>query len=201
MSLLATQCRFIENAQSKSRGETSAVTTSDNDTPLEIRDSLPHLIRFSYRRLGALYDRYVGHLGLTSPQFALMMNIHLAPDLEQSELGGQSGFDPATAGGMLGRLEKLGLIVRTRSTRSRRGRTVRLTAKGQHYMEEIDRCRLKLLRALVEPLSTEEEDQLMRLLTKLSGVQNSYSTPASQTPSHASRSRKRPAASSSRPRR
>lgn len=177
------------------------MATSDN-APLEIRDSLPHLIRFSYRRLGALYDRYVGHLGLTSPQFALMLNIHLAPDLEQSELGGQSGFDPATAGGMLGRLEKLGLIVRTRSTRSRRGRTVRLTAKGQHYMEEIDRCRLKLLRALVESLSADEEDQLMRLLTKLSGVQNSYSAPASEKPpARGDNSRKRPAPSRSRSRR
>lgn len=176
------------------------MANSDNDTPLEIRDSLPYLIRFSYRRLGALYDRYVGHLGLTGPQFALLLNIHLAPDLEQSELGGQSGFDPATAGGMLVRLEKLGLIARTRSPRSRRGRTVRLTAKGQRYMEEIDRCRQQLLRALIEPLSAEEADQLMRLLTKLSGVQNSYSVPASKKPrTRPGQSGKGPAASRARP--
>ena len=142
----------------------------------DIRDSAAYLIRMAYRRVNETFDPKVARHGLTRAQFMLLWTIYLAPGLEQSEIAEFAAFDNATAGGIISRLEALGLVSRARSGRSRRGRAVYPTEKGRAMMREANMQTPPQGQALLVNLSEAEQGQFLRLITKMLGVQNSHST-------------------------
>ncbi|HVV92862.1 MAG TPA: MarR family transcriptional regulator [Hyphomicrobiales bacterium] len=144
-------------------------------TPLY--DQLAHLLRRGKQRMDALIEQRPAGLALTSPQIALLSAAQLRPGMEQAELAAAIACDPATAGGMVKRLEKLGLIARHASPRSRRGRAIYITQSGEAW---IDGARAHLdaaHAAMLAPLDAEERRTLLGLLSKMLGLGNSYFRP------------------------
>lgn len=140
-------------------------------------DTPGHLIRRLNRKMGVIYEQQMADTGLTPPQMAILWGVALAPDLEQSELAGLLSFDAATAGAVLARLVKAGLVQRAKSKRSRRGWVVRLTPEGE--------ARVALVKARIEQmqeqvlggLSREERDTVLRLMSRMAEANNSFHTP------------------------
>ena len=151
------------------------VTTKHSHRLLEIKDSPVHLIRTAHRWITAIFEANVAYLGLTTAQFVMLWTIDLEPDLEQGELAALAGFDPATTGGIISRLEKLKLVKRKKGNRSRRGWAVRATSMGHSYMKEVKPHLPHLRKELFHRLTDAEQEVWMQLTTKLLGVANSYS--------------------------
>lgn len=144
-------------------------------TPLY--DQIGHLLRRCKQRMDALVEQRADGPSLTPPQIALLNAAALRPGMEQAELAAAIACDPATAGGMVKRLERLGYIVRRPSPRSRRGRAIFITCAGEAWLAD---ARGHLARADVEmlaPLAPDERHQLHMLLSKMIGLPNSYWAP------------------------
>jgi len=141
---------------------------------LPIYNAIGYLTRRLDQRITQRFDIPAGDHQLTRAQFAVLAAVALVPDLEQAELAQVIGYDPATTGVVVGRLEKLGLVLRKRSDRSRRGWQVRASEIGEGIAEE----QLSFLDALqadiLSDLEPQERVELLRLLSKLLGVSNSY---------------------------
>lgn len=115
-----------------------------------------HLIRrlhqqstyvFQTRTQGAGFD-------ITSVQFAALDAISLRPGIDQANLAASIGFDRATIGGVVDRLEQKGLIQRTVSPSDRRARVLELTGDGQellfHCRPVVNELQGEILGALTE---------------------------------------------------
>jgi DNA-binding MarR family transcriptional regulator len=133
-----------------------------------------YLVRRLQQRTQAIFDHEAGRHGLTSAQYATLRIIHLVSDLEQREVAQAVGYDAATVGGILLRLEALGLIERRKGTRSRRGRAVRITTAGVKRIASIQPAIERIQRKLLQPLGPAEQKQLLHLLSKITDTQNSY---------------------------
>jgi DNA-binding MarR family transcriptional regulator len=144
-------------------------------TPLY--DQLAHLLRRGKQRMDALIEQRPAGLALTSPQIALLSAAALRPGMEQAELAAAIACDPATAGGMVKRLEKLGFIARHASPRSRRGRAIYITAAGEAWIESARGHLEAAHAAMLAALDPEERRTLHCLLSKMLGLANSYFRP------------------------
>ncbi|WP_254611202.1 MarR family transcriptional regulator [Paenibacillus sp. JMULE4] len=68
----------------------------------------------------------------------------------------------------LNQLEKDNLIERLRSNEDRRTVMVTLTPNGKRFIETVLDVRNRLLAEMIEPLSSEEQDQLFHIIAKIS---------------------------------
>ncbi len=129
-----------------------------------------HMVRRLKQKADRLFDAVRRRHGITSPQFAVLLTVSLKPGLEQNELAAVSHFDAATTGGIVARLETLSLVRREASRRSRRGRTLHLTAKGAAKLRRMEGAIARLQEDLLSPLTREERAQVMRLWRKVVGI-------------------------------
>jgi len=82
------------------------------------------------RALDAVYRRVLGELGLTYPQYLVMMVLWEREPVTVKELGVRLRLDSGTLSPLLKRLEAAGLVRRERSTEDERSVLVRLTDEG-----------------------------------------------------------------------
>lgn len=146
---------------------------------LPIYNAIGYLARRLDQRISQRFQVYADDHPLTRAQFGVLAVVTMIPDLEQAELAQVLGFDAATTGVVVGRLERLGLISRKRSNRSRRGWQVRTTEKGARIADEqlafLDEFQADFLSDLEE----QEAVELLRLISKLLGITNSYNLASS----------------------
>jgi len=81
--------------------------------------------------MNKLYRQLLGKLGLTYPQYLVMLVLWERDGLTVSELGQRLFLDSATLTPLLKRLQAMELIERTRSTEDERLVLVTLTPKGR----------------------------------------------------------------------
>ena len=144
---------------------------------LPLYNSIGLLARRLEQRLTQRFEVYAGDHKLTRAQFALLVVVALVPGLEQAELAELSGYDPATTGVVIGKLEQLGLVTRARSNRSRRGWLVSATESGALLVEQELEVLDELQASILSALDADEQLQLLRLMSKMLGVANSYYQP------------------------
>ena len=87
----------------------------------------------------ALFNEEVAELSLTPVQYSALHTICKQPGIDQKTLAQIIGYDAATIGGVIDRLEAHGLVLRTVTPQDR----------------------------LLEPLSSSERKELMRLMSVL----------------------------------
>jgi DNA-binding MarR family transcriptional regulator len=83
------------------------------------------------RALNGVYRVLLKDLGLTYPQYLVLMVLWEHGELPVKELGSHLRLDSGTLSPLLKRLEAAGLVRRERSTRDERSVEVRLTEEGQ----------------------------------------------------------------------
>ena len=78
-----------------------------------------------------VYRRVLADLGLTYPQYLVMLVLWDGDGLTVSELGGRLYLDSATLTPLLKRLQAMGLVTRTRAIHDERQVLIRLTPEGR----------------------------------------------------------------------
>lgn len=131
-----------------------------------------HLIRRLHQQSTQVFQARTQAAGfdLTSVQFAALDAIAQQPGIDQASLAATIGFDRATIGGVIDRLELKGLVQRVVSAQDRRSRQLHLTPAGELLLEA---CRplVEALQAdILGPLSPAERSAFLALAHKALGL-------------------------------
>ena len=104
-------------------------------------------------------------LGLSHPQYLVMLALWGSRSLSLRELSEQLRLEPATLSPLVKRLEAAGLVVRTRRTDDERVLDITLTAQGARLREQALAVPGEMMERL--GLDRSELEQLHRLMTRL----------------------------------
>jgi MarR family transcriptional regulator, organic hydroperoxide resistance regulator len=141
--------------------------------PLALERQVCFALAITNRAVLAVYRPLLEPLGLTHPQYLVMLALwdnaksHGAP-LSVKDIAGLLQMDSATLSPMLKRLQAQGLITRTRSETDERTTRVELAPRGR----SLRRQALKVPPAVVERLGVElaELEHLREVLTKINAA-------------------------------
>jgi DNA-binding MarR family transcriptional regulator len=143
---------------------------------------LPPLLRKCWMRLNAIFQKRVAKVGLTPDQYIALRWLNEFPEgsVNQAMLKKFMFTDPNNITGLMGRMEKLGLLERRPDATDRRKKLLYCTAKGQDLF-----CKAKLIANELENevlavLTNEEKAQFLRLLGQI----NRFFDPALDSRSH-----------------
>lgn len=100
------------------------------DEALLLDNQLCFMVYRLHRAITDLYRPILGELGLTYPQYLVMLVLWESSPLTVSQLGARLHLDSGTLSPLLKRLESAGLVERTRLKSDERSVAVSLTAEG-----------------------------------------------------------------------
>ena len=138
-----------------------------------IARSMPgHLIRRLQQKSGQAFARHMQAAGfdVTSVQFAAMDAIVADPGIDQATVAARIGYDRATIGGVIDRLETKGFVTRKVSATDRRAREVRPTDEGRDAFAAMSPRVTELQQDILDPLTPEERERFMELARKAVGL-------------------------------
>ncbi len=116
------------------------------------------------------YKPILDKVGLTYPQYLVMLVLWEKAELPVKTIGEQLDLDSGTLSPLLKRLEQNGLIKRTRDSRDERQVIVSLTPKGQAMRAEINTIMSSIGEAI--GCTLEEMGAMREMLTRLRGNLN-----------------------------
>ncbi|WP_342515374.1 MarR family transcriptional regulator [Sutcliffiella sp. FSL R7-0096] len=112
-----------------------------------------------------LYRAYLDEIGITYPQYLVLLVLWEQDDLSVKELGEKLMLDSGTLTPMLKRMETNQLITRNRSKKDERVVVITLTQKGKAINQEVECIPSKFLEKV--SLDTDDLQMLSNLLSKL----------------------------------
>jgi DNA-binding MarR family transcriptional regulator len=154
-------------------GQTDSMTTPAAGRLPEFVSMPGYLIRRSKQRSTGIFMEACLDTGITPIQFAALSVLQVRPGIDQTELGELSGLDPSTIGGVLQRLQRRGLLRRTEHGHRR---ICHLTSEGLTILNRIAPLVKAAQLRILAPLTARERVQLLRLMSKLNHVTNTYYT-------------------------
>ena len=104
--------------------------------PLLLGNQICFAVYSTAHAFNRVYKPLLDRLGLTYPQYLVMMVLWERDDVPLKDIGEKLFLDSGTLTPLLKRLEASGLIKRTRSTEDERQVLIALTPKGQALREE-----------------------------------------------------------------
>ncbi|GEK86833.1 MarR family transcriptional regulator [Microbacterium aerolatum] len=108
---------------------------TDADDMLKLENQLCFALVTAARNVVAIYRPILEPLGLTHPQYLVMLALWERSPRSLNDLAADLALDPATASPLVKRLEKEGLIARERSSEDERRLDIRLTDAGTRLRE------------------------------------------------------------------
>ncbi|MFG2788876.1 MarR family winged helix-turn-helix transcriptional regulator [Streptomyces sp. NPDC048419] len=114
------------------------------------------------RAFGGVYRVLLKDLGITYPQYLVMLVLWEHGDLPVKKLGEHLRLDSGTLSPLLKRLETAGLVRRERSARDERSVEVRLTAEGTAMRERAEQVPRRIATA-----TGFDVDEIRQLRTRL----------------------------------
>ena len=115
-------------------------------------------------------DKLLAKHALLQGRWWVLVLLLRQPDLTSSpsELADKAGVTKATMTGFIDGLEREGLVSRLMDTVDRRKFMIRLTAAGQHKLDEVMPDYCNKVRALMTTLNTEERNVMVKNMKNLS---------------------------------
>jgi DNA-binding MarR family transcriptional regulator len=139
-----------------------------------IRQLLPLLHRSLMDIVGAMNEPErdaqmleAAGLSLERALFPLLVSIERLGPIGVVEVAGRVGRDYTTVSRQVARLEELGLVTRKASAADKRVKEAEITPQGKAATDAIDAAREKLADRLFRDWTTEEFDELVRLMRRL----------------------------------
>ena len=126
-----------------------------------------HGIRRLQQIAVAVFSQGAQPHGVTPVQFAVLQLLEHMPGIDQRTLAQQVGFDKATIGGVIDRLEARGLLLRQQTPKDRRVKLLHLTESGQELLQALMPIALQAQRHMLDPLSDEERQQFIDLMARV----------------------------------
>ncbi len=136
--------------------------------PQNNSDAIAHALRHTWYALVRCSTPRQGLEGVQKQGFWVLGALLEGPK-RMTELAEVTQISSASLTGIVDRLEDRGLAHRVRSEQDRRVVTVELTEQGREEMVASNRDFETRVSALLEPLTAPEREQLLTLLTKMSG--------------------------------
>jgi len=134
-----------------------------------------HLIRRLQQIASALFLEQARTFDFTPVQYAALVAIKNNPGLDQTALCNTIALDRSTIGGVVGRLQKRGLISRASGSNDRRTKTLHVTAAGNRMIRDIDFAVAETQRLILAPLKPGDRTAFMRMLKHLVHLNNEHS--------------------------
>ena len=125
---------------------------------MSVLDMAGHLIRRLHQQSTQVFVQRTQAAGfdLTPVQYAAIEAIYDNPGIDQARVAEMIGYDRATIGGVIERLEKKDWINREVSEQDRRARVLSLTAKGKKIRSALEPIVQDLQKDILQPLSDED---------------------------------------------
>jgi MarR family transcriptional regulator, organic hydroperoxide resistance regulator len=117
------------------------------DLPLQLGNQLCFAVYSTAHAFNRFYKPLLDRLGLTYPQYLVMLVLWEEDGLSVKEIGERLFLDSGTLTPLLKRMETAGLLKRTRSTEDERQVIVALTAQGEALKERARSLPLSILAA------------------------------------------------------
>jgi DNA-binding MarR family transcriptional regulator len=130
-----------------------------------MHDMAGHLIRRLHQQSTQLFAQRTQAAGfdLTSVQYAALDAIGSNPGVDQASVAEIIGYDRATIGGVIERLDNKGWVRRVVSTQDRRSRELSLTAKGSKIYASLQPIVLALQADILQPLNPTDQERFIKL--------------------------------------
>jgi DNA-binding MarR family transcriptional regulator len=132
---------------------TNATSTRTPD-PLALENQVCFGLAVAARRVIALYRPFLEPMGLTHPQYLVMLALWQQEPLSVRRLSALVSLEPATMSSMLKRLEGIGYITRQRDPHDERTLNVSLTSSGRRLRQQA----LSIPPAIMERLGMDGDD-------------------------------------------
>ena len=162
--------------------------TDVTDDPLALERQVCFALAVASRNVIALYRPVLEPMGLTHPQYLVMLALWERSPRTLRDLCEAVALDPGTLSPLLKRLEANGLITRERDRDDERALAVTLTTKGRRLRPQALKVPGKIVAKLGLPIS--ELERMHAVLTTViaaSGAQRETTTAASPAASSARR--------------
>ena len=145
-------------------------TTPDTPTTdwLRLDQQICFSLNAASRAFGGVYRVLLKDLGITYPQYLVMLVLWEHGDLPVKKLGEHLRLDSGTLSPLLKRLETAGLVRRERSIRDERSVEVRLTAEGAAMRERAEQVPRRI--AAATGIDVDEIRQLRTRLDELTSA-------------------------------
>lgn len=136
---------------------------------MAIHDMAGHLIRRLHQQSTQLFVQRTQAAGfdLTPVQYAALDAICAQPGTDQARVAEVIGYDRATIGGVIDRLEKKGWVRRIVSDQDRRARELSLTAKGKRVLTALTPVVQDLQQDILQPLSEADYERFIKLARRV----------------------------------
>ncbi|MFI9076322.1 MarR family winged helix-turn-helix transcriptional regulator [Streptomyces sioyaensis] len=131
---------------------------------VEIDECVVFALGKAYQRAHGELKRRLRPLGLTVPQYSVLAGLWEQGDRTAAQLRERLVMDSATLTGVLDRLERSGLVVRSSDGKDRRLVRLRLTKAGTALREEVQRTVAELNAELLRLLPSQEAELLRAAL-------------------------------------
>lgn len=138
--------------------------------PLALDRQVCFALAAASRSVIAVYRPVLEPLGLTHPQYLVMLALWERSPRTVSDIGSALHLEPATLSPLLKRLEAAGLLTRARSTSDERALAVTLTDAGVALRAEAEKVPGQIVERLGLPLTQLERvrDELTALIAAAS---------------------------------
>ena len=132
---------------------------------MAVLDMAGHLIRRLHQQSTQVFVQQTQAAGfdLTPVQYAALDAIEAHPGTDQARIAEMIGYDRATIGGVIDRLEKKGWIGRIVSERDRRARELSLTDEGRRVLSALQPIVQNLQKDILLPLNASDQACFIRL--------------------------------------
>lgn len=151
------------------RQGTCAGNTTMNDNPLALDSFVCFAMYSATHALNRLYKPMLDELGLTYPQYLVMVTLWAKDDETVGGIAEKLYLESSTLTPLLKRLEAGGFIKRERSKQDERQVIIRLTPDGAALREKAER-----IPACIVSASGTTADNIQRLKTEISALRDAF---------------------------
>jgi DNA-binding MarR family transcriptional regulator len=144
----------------------------------DINKSVGFLLSKAYQRAWAIMRAEIEPYDLTPPQFGLLAFLWQQDGLTQVELAERGQIDRTTIGGLIDRLEKMGLVERRQHPQDRRAYKIHLTERGKEMESALSACADRSRDTFTKGLNEQEISELIRMLEILRQEGEVYEFPS-----------------------
>ena len=141
---------------------------------LQISNSLREWVELTTHRAMRNQSRYVKSLGLSMPQFFLLMHIYYKKQCGITDLSDQMEITTAAASQTVDKLVQAGLLERTEDPNDRRAKQVTLSPGGHDLMEKSIAERFRWVETLEKTLSAAQKEKIHEALIILTEAERNF---------------------------
>jgi DNA-binding MarR family transcriptional regulator len=154
------------------------VTAELETDPLALERQVCFALSVAARNVVAVYRPWLEPMGLTHPQYLVMLALWQHGPLAVKDLSRLLQLDPGTMSPLIKRLETAGLLRRDRDPRDERALAISLTDRGRALRAEAERIPAGIVDRLGMDLA--ELTQLQRSLTRVIAASQSALAPRTE---------------------